>query len=585
MSELFAGISSRVLACVAGAAAAVGGLCASVASASGLTREQVLVVYDSRIPDSRAVAEYYAGSAAVPGGSGTFAGTRRGVRVMNLATAPGSPAVVPGPDVDYNEFTTRLRNPIRAWLSANDPQRTIRCIVLTKGLSHRIWETNYPGEVPTQAASRFNGGIYCSASVDSELVFLTQDLGGTTNTAAGTRSTGGIVNPYYRQTLPINSWSTVAIATTKNFGVPTSSPQVGSGQIWSGVANNFDVNGVAQTQTSPGDMYLVVRLDAPTVADVYAMLDRAVLSSGGTPVDTDTVGVILDESASNGVIDTASNSEFDNRNIAFTFGLLNIRGGDDYEQTRYLLAGVNGTGTSAPADGNPNAPERRYAQSSVRYNAVGAAATDFLVGPRITYPGTSLSQIISAPIILLATLGANHGNTPGNSGTTYAGSFNYADGAVFNSIESYNGRQFGTVPAPTAIQGQLQQEQVADFIAAGGTFGVGTVWEPFAEFATDNLPIARNFLSGNLTWAEAAYSAIPLVSWQQVVIGDPLGRHIRSREDANSDGAIGIEDMYVWRTATSDITRDGTVTVADANALEAGVRASRDTDMRGRQRR
>ncbi|MFN8729783.1 MAG: hypothetical protein ACK5Z4_07970, partial [Planctomyces sp.] len=69
------------------------------------------------------------------------------------------------------------------------------------------------------------------------------------------------------------------------------------------------------------------------------------------------------------------------------------------------------------------------------------------------------------------------------------------------------------------------------------------------------------------------------------VIGDPLGRHIRSREDANSDGAIGIEDMYVWRTATSDITRDGTVTVADANALEAGVRASRDTDMRGRQRR
>ncbi len=584
MPDLFFRSSSCTSVRVVASAVIASAMLTSGASASGLTRDQVLVVYDSRIADSRAVAEYYAGSAAVPGGTGTFPGTRRGVRAMNLATAPGSPAVVPGPDVDYNEFTTRLRNPIRAWLSANDPQRTIRCVVLTKGLSHRIWEMNYPGEVPSQAGSRFNGSIYCSASVDSELVFLTQDLGGTTNTAGATRSTGGIYNPYYRQTLPINSWSASFIASTKTFGVPTSSPQVGTGQIWSGVASNFDIIGPSASQTTPGDMYLVVRLDAPTVADVYAMLDRAVLSTGGTPVDTETVGVILDESGSNGAIDTASNTEFDNRNIAFTFGLVNIRGGDDFEQTRYLLAGINGAGTSPPGDGNPAAPERRYPAGSVRYNALGSAVTDFLVGPRITYAGTSLSQIISAPIILLASLGANHGNTPGNSATTYAGSFNYANGAVFNSIESYNARQFGTVPAPTPIQGQLQQEQVADFIAAGGTFGVGTVWEPFAEFATDNLPIARNFLSGNLTWAEAAYSAIPLLSWQQVVIGDPLGRHIRSREDANADGSIGIEDMYAWRTATSDITRDGTINVADANALEAGVRATRDTDMRRRQR-
>jgi len=58
---------------------------ASVTSACAqLAEDQVLVVYDSRVPDSLAVAEYYAGSRKVPGGAGGLACVRPGEHVVNL---------------------------------------------------------------------------------------------------------------------------------------------------------------------------------------------------------------------------------------------------------------------------------------------------------------------------------------------------------------------------------------------------------------------------------------------------------------------------------------------------------------------
>ncbi|MFN7021865.1 MAG: hypothetical protein ACK4WH_11130, partial [Phycisphaerales bacterium] len=53
-----------------------------------LKESHVLVLYDSRIADSRAVAEYYAGSQKVPGGTGGRPGgpPRRGGRDKNTHT-------------------------------------------------------------------------------------------------------------------------------------------------------------------------------------------------------------------------------------------------------------------------------------------------------------------------------------------------------------------------------------------------------------------------------------------------------------------------------------------------------------------
>jgi hypothetical protein len=574
--------------------AAVGGVAAVGPRAEAQLRaDQVLVVYDSRIPDSLQVAEYYAGSAAVPGGVGGRPGTRPGVRAVNLAGITPTPPVLPPGDITYTQFVNGLRDPLRTWLAANDPEDHLRCLVLTKGLPHRIWEQNYPGEVPSQAGARFVNGIYCSASVDSELTLLWQNLGGLTEITAGTRSTGLIINPYYRQTRPVDSWPTVHRRTAKVFSTPLNNAGLGPGAFWTALVTD-PLLAPAPTQLTPGDMYLVCRLDADTVADVFAKLDRAVSGVGpegfgrGVPVDVDNVAVLLDESGSNGVIDVVSGGpELDNQDITLITGTLAIRGGDDYEQTRYLMAGIHPPSNLPPSDANPPGPELRYLASNIRYDAA-SGSTNFLVGPRVSYPGTVPSQIVSTPAILVSGYGSNHSGLPTGAAMTWATSFHLHPAAVFNSLESFNGRQFGGVPPPTPTQGQLMQQQAASFIAAGGTLAVANVWEPFSTATADNLPIARAFLHGHLSWGEAAYSSMVGLSWQQIVLGDPLTRLVRSREDFDADGRITVEDLYAWSRATpalrTDINRDGARNDLDRLILEGAVRASRDLDMRGRQR-
>jgi len=185
------------------------------------------------------------------------------------------------------------------------------------------------------------------------------------------------------------------------------------------------------------------------------------------------------------------------------------------------------------------------------------------VGPRINYQG--MGALISGPVALLGTYGSNHaGSFPMTAGgqsaaTTFADSFNYAPGAIFNTIESYNGRDFGGVGGHPGIP----QEQCADFISAGGTFAIGHAWEPLADTIPDNEFLATNYILGNLCWAEAAWTSIPCLSWMHVVIGDPLARPIRTSEDANGDGRMTITDLYAWQVTPTDINRSGGIDLVD----------------------
>jgi len=122
-------------------------------------------------------------------------------------------------------------------------------------------------------------------------------------------------------------------------------------------------------------------------------------------------------------------------------------------------------------------------------------------------------------VAFLGSFGRNHvpggPNRPSKDYTdTFLGQF--VDGAIFNSMESFNGRSLGGVPD------DKNQEQIADFIANGGSLGLANVWEPLPALVPDNEFLIQNFLLGDLSWAEAAYTAIPYLSWQQIVIGDPL---------------------------------------------------------------
>lgn len=535
-----------------------------------LRADQVLVVYDSRVfttsdPSSsgfpsRDVAEYYAGSSRVPGGVGGLPGKRPGVRVLDLATT-GAP-FVNTPTLTYAQWQTNLRAPLRTWLLANDSRGEIRSIVLCKGISHRIGQSSpfNAGDFPSPAGTSFEGGTYTNCTVDSEMSLLWLDLGGDTTTPGGNFATGLIRNPYWRATLPINTWSTANRRSAKTITQAITSPSTPIGVFWTANQTSTLISPFS-TQITPGDIYLVCRLDANTVADVKGIIDRA----SGLVVDVNTATFVLDEGNSNGVTDTAANGEFDNT------GYNNVTyGGDDYEQTRDALI----------ADG-------RFLASRVRYDAASGSG-NFIVGPLINYNNQGL--VVSTPVLLLSSYGSNTpGNIPGespavgpNCRTTYAQSFNYAPGAIFNTTESYNGRDFGGLGP-----GSTPQMQCAAFLAAGGTFAVVNAFEPFADTLPDDLQFARNFILGNLSWAEAAYTSLPALSWQQIVIGDPLARVTRTSDDIDGDRRITIEDLYSWSTASpasQDLNRSGTVTDADRKFVEDAVRASRETDMRGSQR-
>jgi len=515
----------------------------SMQAAAQLRPDQVLVVYDSRRASERDVAEFYAGSAKVPGGSGTEPGVHPQVHVFNLQTA-GVAAAGPG-NISHDDFITLIRDPIRAHLESAGLAKQIRCIVLTKGMPHRIqdWDNPAVGDQPTNMFQEFLMGDATCASVDNELVMLWQDLGDTEAGARGDSfSDGLILNPYRHASVPIGSFTNMHNQVKKPWERSGSS----LGQYWA-----IDPAAAPEDQFTPGDMILVVRLDGHTVDDVKAMVNRA----QGLIYDVNSAAFVFDEKDSNGIADTGANAELDNQT-----GPTRVE--DDFESARDAIL----------SDG-------RFDPAHMHYDAL-AGTDNWIVGPNVDYGGEGL--LVTDELIVLSHYGSNHSQAPNGAGIsandTYAESFNYQPGAIFNTIESYNARAFG--PLGT----RFNQEQIADFIAAGGTFGIGHCWEPFAYTVTDTAPLIRNFVLGTMTWAEAAYTAIPALSWHYIVVGDPLARASRSCDDIDGNGRIDINDLYAWEQNPIDINRDGVADATDRRLVETSVRASVFEDLGSRER-
>jgi len=514
-----------------------------------LRPDEVLVVYDSRIVDgagariSRDVAEYYAGSVKVPGGAGGLPGARPGVRVFDLA-ASGAAATSPG-NISYADFVTKLRTPLRTYLTGSGLTQRVRSIVLTRGLPHRILDTdaNDIMDFPGSIAAEFNSSDITAASVDSELSLLWQDLNsGENGGSSDSKADGIITNPFWKSTTSITLASNANITAAKTF---TAS---GTGPTWV-------LGGTAGTaaRLAPGDIYLVCRLDGSSLGDVRGMIDRA----KAPYINVQTTAVLLDESESNGVADTTANSEYDNNTSAFP----NTRDADDYEATRDLLT----------TDG-------RWAAANIRYNAL-AAFNQFFIGPRLSWQANH-GIMVTTPVVLVASYGLNHLGQPltvsgVEGGKVYATSYNYVPGAIFNSLESFNCRDFGGL----GMLSFAEQQQASAFINAGGTFAVGNVWEPLADTVPDNRLLTLNFLLGNMSFAEAAYSSLPTLSWMQVAVGDPLSRVQRSSEDINGDGAVNIDDLYAWEASPKDVYRNGTTDAADRLLVQRAIRSPERTMM------
>ncbi len=198
--------------------------------------------------------------------------------------------------------------------------------------------------------------------------------------------------------------------------------------------------------------------------------------------------------------------------------------------------------------------------------------TDFLRGNDLPPVG---------PLLVLATYGENHDlngcgeNPPGNG--TYLSAYDYHPAALFLSYESFNGASIVTG------EPRQNQAQALDFIALGGSFSVAHVREPFTFAVADAEWLVRNLYIDGLTFAEAAYSAIPGLSWQNTPLGDPLARVILApaleRLDIDMDGQFTVGDLHAQNETLVDADCDTDADLDDLQVIRHELRRPEVSDI------
>lgn len=455
---------------------------------AGLNQNQVLVIYNSQNADSQAIYNHYLS-------------VHPNVLGLNLNTTFSSGNTIP-----YSEYISKIRDPIRTHLTNTGLTQQVTVMTLTKGIPHRIDDTDNPGvgDMPTAggAGNEFNTGDATYATVDSELTLLWRTLN--TGESGGTMdsfSDNLIFNPYHAQTQTISNFSRANINGSKSFVNFGNADVVW--QMREGPGGN--------TATDGGDMYLTTRLDGYTAAQVITSINNAqklVYNRAGSKIIFDENDATL---LGGRELDNAAMFSPDTADPAYE--------GNDYEEAHALIA--------------PTWSNITLNQNAQFLTGLSAA------GPGFNDPGRVM---IAGQIAALLSLGGNHDINVNNQNgflDTFAGQL--AKGAILNTIESYNAKDFG------GAGGFADLGQLAKWIELGGTFGVGNAYEPFTLSVADNEFLLQNFLNNRLTWAEAAWSSIPYVSWQQLVIGDPLAI-VTQEGDADYDGDIDLSDLGVLAT-------------------------------------
>ncbi|MEE9211021.1 MAG: dockerin type I domain-containing protein, partial [Phycisphaeraceae bacterium] len=155
--------------------------------------------------------------------------------------------------------------------------------------------------------------------------------------------------------------------------------------------------------------------------------------------------------------------------------------------------------------------------------------------------------------------------------------FELANGAVFHTHESFNAVSF------EAGGNQGGQGLVAEWLAVGGTAGVGHVEEPSAgQFNVTNEDILFDRLLDGFTLAEAAWAATWQLSYVNTVVGDPLMvMRPALPGDTNLDGMVTLSDFIqlqnhfgqVGGWTDGDFNGDGMVTIADFAILQSNYGA------------
>ena len=130
--------------------------------------------------------------------------------------------------------------------------------------------------------------------------------------------------------------------------------------------------------------------------------------------------------------------------------------------------------------------------------------------------------------------------------------FTYLNGAVTSTYESFNNYTYtedNSGSSPYELHGQ-----VAQFIRAGGSGGIGNVYEPFLQTIAQE-DIWMSAYAVGYTWADAVYMSLTTIDWTTVVTGDPLMRIVSdglSTPTVTTNSANSVTETTVTLNGTLD---------------------------------
>ncbi len=246
-------------------------------------------------------------------------------------------------------------------------------------------------------------------------------------------------------------------------------------------------------------------------------------------------------------------------------------------QQAYLLPIPNST--YIVADNDPNAEQSNQVMvQNLQQNVLAPGQTPYVTG--ICDNTTTAITTAPGPVIGYDSHGVHA--TGVNQNYVLNLNFTLANGAVFNTHESFNAYTFNGQPG----NNPMGQGSVADWLAIGGTAGVGNVAEPQSgsqNQANENQMFSM-LLAGK-TWGEAAWSSIQQLSYVTTVVGDPLMTWKQVMPgDANEDGIVDIKDLSLlgahWGYSNpsmaggalwsyGDFNGDGKIDIQDLSMLGA----------------
>jgi uncharacterized protein (TIGR03790 family) len=398
----------------------------------GKANDEVLLVYNSDLPQSADLAGYYASPR-----------TGRGIDPDLMLGLSLDAAVIQ--TFTRANFASKTREPLQAFITSAGITDSLKYILLFKGTPHRILGTN----------DEFSDTSNYS-SVDSELCTLFSD-----------------------GTYPVDGW----LLNESAYHDFNSQP----GSFYLGVntqplSRNYNFSHGDYFVCDPAGAtypldYLVGRLSAYTWDEAKAIIDRSLAA------DTSGTGWAILDSSSEVYLD-----------------------GYPFHQFDTMIDPVWPFTTDAPFSG---------------YECLAAAGYKAFVDDTATLLTRNTGNLppgAADSVMCYCGWGIHAGHTP-----TYNIDdldFTYLPGACCLAYESFNGNDFSSDDGIS----RRGQGQVCDFLRMGATVGIGNAYEPYTHGQGDERAIFYRYEVCGDTWIGAAYKGMRLLSWQELVVGDPLCR-------------------------------------------------------------